>query len=123
MEIPTEFIRIESLSTPLACATAIYVICGSFQAAFKFNPKWLAFSLSIILSLSIHIFLEKSDINIIVKILFGFLNGCVIYMTMLGFNTISNKGESRQEGVAGGFYGSQSDNQQIFRRKFNSPWR
>jgi hypothetical protein len=122
MKIPTEFITIESLSTPLACATVVYVICGSFQSAFNFNPKWLAFLLSIALSLLIHIFMEKSETHISIKILLGFLNGCVIYMTMLGFNTISNRGEASEGDGSGGMYGSTSDNQTSSRRKFNSPW-
>lgn len=122
MEIPTEFITLESLSTPLACATVVYLICGSLQKAVNFNPKWLAFSLSIVLSLLIHIFIVQSETHIAIKILLGLLNGCVIYMTMLGFNTISNRGESNEGDGTGGMYGSRSDNQPSLRRKFNSPW-
>jgi len=85
--IPKDFFTPTSLATLAGATGAVYVVCGTIQRVFNYNPKWLALLVSILVSY-IAAFITVSDGNDAIKYIIAFFNGCLIYITATGSNTM-----------------------------------
>ena len=54
-----------------------YVVAGTIQSAFKFNPRWLA----VLIAIAVALFASWYMKDALAEYLFGILNACLIYLT------------------------------------------
>jgi len=80
-----------TLSSLAGASMAVYIICGVTQSVFNYNPKWLAFLLSVLLSL-LGAYINDTNDQLLVKIVLAILNACLIYASATGTNTIVANG-------------------------------
>ena len=87
VELPKEFFTLQSMLTLTGATGATYVVANGLQAAFNFNPRWLALVIAQAISFfgvySAHG--EGSDYFI------AFINGFLIYCTAAGATSVSSK--------------------------------
>ena len=86
MELPSELFNRQSILTLTGAAGAIYVVTAAAQHALNFNPRWLALGLSIAAGIVGASTIEASTY---VDYLIGVVNGCLIYCTAVGINTLA----------------------------------
>jgi uncharacterized membrane protein HdeD (DUF308 family) len=95
MNLPSEFFTVNSLLT-LAGATAIVVVVTatiSYLSDGKINPKWITFVLSELISFigAFALAAPPENVDAAIRILIAFFNGCLIFATAVGLNTITTK--------------------------------
>lgn len=86
--IPGDFFTTGSLGTLAGATGAVYIICGTLQKVFNFNPKWLALLVSVIISY-VGAYLTQSMNDAVTKYFVALLNGFLIYATATGTNQIT----------------------------------
>jgi hypothetical protein len=91
MELPKEFFTPQSATTLTGAASITYVVSGAIQSAFKFNPRWFALLIAMIVA-QLGVWYMKGGLP---EYLFGLLNGCLIYLTAVGMSAVSGKSSSR----------------------------
>ncbi|WP_316734422.1 hypothetical protein [Pedobacter aquatilis] len=84
---PGDFATIGSMTTLAGSSTIIYIICGTLQRVFNWNPKWLALLLSLIFSFVIALGTNTFG-STAIKYLIAFVNGFMIYAAATGTNTV-----------------------------------
>ncbi len=86
--MPETFFDRSTLMTLPGCVIIVQVVCNGFQAAFKFNPKWLALFLSI--GLCIYgVFLSQNQQSI--DFFLGVLNGFLVFSSAAGITELGNR--------------------------------
>jgi hypothetical protein len=114
MQLPTEFFSQSTILTLAGASGAVYAVTSAIQHAIGFNPRWFALLLSIVLGIGGAAALQAPTwLDYIV----GLVNGCLIYCTAVGINSISAKptGEVISKGVGGPIRAPQP-------RSFRSRW-
>jgi hypothetical protein len=84
-ELPGELFTSASIITLTGATGAVYVICGALQRAFNFNPRWLALAISVCIALA---GAHATQTHHLVNYLVGIVNGCLIYCTATGVNSV-----------------------------------
>jgi hypothetical protein len=119
--IPGDLFTSASIITLTGATGAVYVICGALQRAFNFNPKWLALAISVLIALA---GAHATQPRMLVSYLIAIVNGCLIYCTATGVNSVfstdrvapaQHKGAVLEGGV-------ESVTQPARSRKFASRW-
>jgi hypothetical protein len=87
MDLPKEFFTPQSATTLTGAAAITYVLSSTVQAAFNFNPRWLALLIAMAVS-EFGVWYTKAGG---VEYAFGILNGCLVYLTAVGVSAISGK--------------------------------
>ncbi|HZU29048.1 MAG TPA: hypothetical protein VFA04_26225 [Bryobacteraceae bacterium] len=49
--LPNQFFTDQSFFTVAGASAIVFVVCNSIQAAFNFNPRWLALAVSDVIAL------------------------------------------------------------------------
>lgn len=88
--VPGDLFSPASIGTLAGATGAVYIICGSLQKVFNFNPKWLALMVSILISFLAALITEPSS-NEPLKYIIALLNGFLIYATATGSNQVLGK--------------------------------
>jgi ABC-type Fe3+-siderophore transport system permease subunit len=119
-----------SLGTLAGASAAVYIICGTLQRAFDFNPKWLALLVSILVHYLVLIFTRSGDKGAAPYVI-ALFNSCLTYMTAVGANTIAKPGKPGTDAAGAGAHPPTGPVPIAFRealplhnvpRKFNSGW-
>jgi hypothetical protein len=92
MEIPKEFFTLQSMLTLTGATGAVYVVCNTIQAAFDFNPKWLALLLSQLISLTGVALTGGQGLDYFV----GVVNGCLIFSSAAGVVAMKSGGRAAE---------------------------
>jgi hypothetical protein len=109
MELPKEFFTPQSATTLTGAVAITYVVSGTIQSAFNFNPRWLALLIALAV-LELGVWYANGGP---IEYLFGALNGCLVYLTAVGVSAVSGQSSSPKATRRGG--GPQ-------RRSFFSSW-
>src|SRR5262245_44074964 len=105
MDLPHDFFTPQSAVT-LAGATAMtYVVSSGCQAAFNFNPRWLA----LLIAIAITSFGTWNSGGNAVDYVFAVVNGFLVFLSAVGISSTVRKRKSRD-------FGERS------RRGFFEPW-
>jgi hypothetical protein len=108
MDIAHEFFTPQSTLT-LAGATAMtYVVSSGCQAAFNFNPRWLA----LLIAIAITSFGTWNADGNAVDYVFSIMNGFLVFLTAVGISTSIPHQEHR------GDFGSPPKRRRFFDRWF-----
>lgn len=78
---------IESMATLAGASGMTYIVSSTIQQVFNYNPKWLALLIAITISVLIVINGGGESIDYVMAI----INGCLIYTTTIGGNTIISR--------------------------------
>lgn len=113
--IPGDFFTTASLGTLAGATGAVYIICGTIQQVFNFNPKWLALLVSILISL-LAAFVTQPTGGEPLKYFIALLNGFLIYATATGSNQVLGTGAEDT------FTTTAVRKKLISPRQFNSKW-
>ena len=101
MKLPTEFFSQSTILTLAGASGAVYVVTSAIQHVMNYNPRWLALLLSIVLGIVGAAVLESPTL---IDYMVGLVNGCLIYCTTVGINSISAEPSSSgmvSKGVGG----------------------
>jgi|GEM_PF-2071289 len=82
-----DFLTLGTLGTLAGSSATVYMVCGTLQSVFNWNPKWLALLLSIIISIFIAI-ATTSELAAWIKYSIAVLNGFLIFATATGANVM-----------------------------------
>jgi hypothetical protein len=115
-QLPKEFFTNESILTLTGASSATLLVCNTFQRIFNFNPKWLAFLISILIAFY---GAYASGNNSIANYFLAFLNSFLIYSTTYGISQLTSKTENINNNTT--TYGSGST-KSLGKRSFNSRW-
>ncbi|WP_447963190.1 hypothetical protein [Nitrospira sp. Ecomares 2.1] len=94
MEVPREFFTLQSMLTLTGATGAVFVVCNAIQAAFNFNPKWLALLLSEVISMAGVALSGGHGLDYFV----GLVNGCLIFSSAAGVVAINSGGDAKSRG-------------------------
>jgi hypothetical protein len=98
VEIPKEFFTVQSMLTLTGATGATFVVANGCQAAFNFNPRWLALAIAqLIVLLGVHTTGGAGSDYFI-----GVINGFLVFCTAAGATSLGGKpsgGTSRGGGV------------------------
>jgi len=111
VDLPKDFFTPESALTLSGAVAMTYVVSNTCQAAFGFNPRWLALLIALVISL----FGVWSTHGGLTDYVFGVVNACLIYLSAVGVSAVSAKRAVRTRGV---------DTKAVEpgKRTFLSPW-
>jgi hypothetical protein len=113
--MPGDLFTPASIGTLAGATGAVYIICGTLQKVFNFNPKWLALLVSILISFVAALVTQPSN-NEPLKYFIALLNGFLIYATATGSNQVlGNPPESVSAPLS-------TKRLLLKRRKFNTKW-
>ena len=87
--IPEDFFTSDTFGTLAGAAGAVYLICGTLQKAFNFNPRWLALLLSLLISFARTYMEQSQSDNLFKGLVTAMLNGFLIYATATGTNQLT----------------------------------
>jgi len=113
--IPGDFFTAASLGTLAGATGAVYIICGTIQKVFNFNPKWLALLVSVLISY-LGAYLTASVNDQVTKYIIALLNGFLIYASATGTNQVIGTQTGKTTQKAGFKVSIQT------LRKFNTKW-
>jgi hypothetical protein len=109
MPVPQEFFTAQSMTT-LAGATGItYVVANGCQAAFGFNPKWLALAIAMVVCLVGAA--ASGSVHSVVDVLVAIFDGFLVFMTARG-------GSASPQGARA----LAANEPKPQKRRFASPW-
>jgi len=111
--IPSTFFTSESFASLAGAAAIVFVVCNALQAAFNFNPKWLALAVSE--AVAIYGTWASGNAHVPSDFFVSALNGCLIFATATGGGHIA--ASASHTGQARGLVGEPNA-----RRRFLSPW-
>jgi len=103
--LPGEFFSLASFGTVGGAAAIVFVISNTLQSVFNFNPKWLAFVLSLVVGgvgvAILHQATATAPRASALEYGIGVLNGFLIYLTAAGGTAVlsnaGGKGNPRSE--------------------------
>ena len=112
VEIPKEFFTIQSMLTLTGATGATFVVANGCQAAFNFNPRWLALAIAEVVVL----FGVYASGGAGSDYFVGVINGFLVFCTAAGATSFGGKpsGTSRGVGVV--------SNNPPPRRQFRQSW-
>jgi len=97
MSLPNEFFTVNSFLTLTAATTIISVVSATinYLSDGKIKLKWIVFLLSELISFigAFALTAAPENIDLAVRILIALFNGCLIFATTVGVNTITTKPE------------------------------
>jgi len=102
MSLPNEFFTVAGLTT-LAGSTAVVVVVTAtigYLSDGKIKPKWTAFILAELVSFvgAFALTAPPENVALAVRILIALVNGCLVFATAVGLNTITTKPPSGAPG-------------------------
>jgi len=113
--IPGDFFTTASLGTLAGATGAVYIICGTIQQVFNYNPKWLALLVSILISFLAAAVTVTNDGHLL-KYTVALLNGFLIYATATGTNQVIGKAGT------GNIHPAGLRQARRYPRQFNTKW-
>jgi hypothetical protein len=111
--IPNSFFTSESFVSLAGSAAIVFVVCNALQAAFNFNPRWLALAISE--AVAFYGTWASGNSHVPSDYFISLLNGCLIFITANGGANIA--GAVKEAGNPRGRVGSE-----VQRRRFFSSW-
>ena len=119
VEIPKEFFTLQSMLTLTGAAGATFVISNGLQAAFNFNPRWLALAIAQAIVLVGTKLTGGSGADYFV----GVINGFLVFSTTVGATHALGGGGGGGGGpIARGAEQAVAPQRTESRRRFLSPW-
>lgn len=94
MDLPNAFFTAQSAMTLSGAVAMTYVVSNTCQAAFGFNPRWLALVIAVVIAL----FGVWTAKGAALDYIFGVVNGCLIYLSAAGISAISAKSSGQTRG-------------------------
>jgi hypothetical protein len=95
MNLPNEFFTVSSFLTLTAATTIVSVVTATinYLSDGKIKLKWIAFLLSELISFigAFALMAAPENVGLAVRILIALFNGCLIFATAVGLNTITTK--------------------------------
>ena len=88
MDLPGDFFTRASLLTFGGATAATFVVPNALQAAFGFNPRWLALAVAELICLAV----VASAHGDAVEYLIALVNGCLVFCSAAGATTITGHG-------------------------------
>ena len=88
MDLPGDFFTKASLLTFGGATAATFVVPNALQAAFGFNPRWLALAVAELICLAA----VASAHGDAVEYLIALVNGCLVFCSAAGATTITGHG-------------------------------
>lgn len=82
-----DFLTLGTLGTLAGSSAAVYIVCGTLQSVFNWNPKWLALLLSILISVVVAL-ATSSELTAWIKYTIAVINGFLIFATATGANVM-----------------------------------
>jgi hypothetical protein len=125
MSFPQELFTTQSMLTLGGATAGTVVVCNGLQAAFNFNPKWLALAVSLAIALVGAFGLSDSSGHYVSTGFIAVLNGFLIYCTALGANTVVvSRGTAAPSSAvrARGADEAALPSPSVDKRRFTSPW-
>ena len=92
MDLPKEFFTPQSATTLTGAAGITYVVAGTVQSAFRFNPRWLA----LLIAVAVAQFGVWYVGGGLADHVFGVLNGCLIYLTAVGISSVTGQSSANR---------------------------
>lgn len=119
-EMPKEFFTFQSMLTLTGATGVVFLVSNGVQAAFNFNPKWLALIIAQILAIIGTITAKQTDVG---DFLVAVINGFLIYSTSVGTNQITGS-KHRRDGIITNSAMMRRDRPLSIKpkRQFNSRW-
>jgi hypothetical protein len=114
--IPKEFFTLQSMLTLAGAAGATFVVSNGLQAAFNFNPKWLALAVAQVIILVGTKLTGGTGSDYFVAVINGFL----VFATTAG--ATHALGSSGTPAVGRGAQEASSPQPLAVRRRFLTPW-
>ncbi|MBI1788646.1 MAG: hypothetical protein HYR60_13985 [Acidobacteria bacterium] len=94
MELPHDFFTPQSALTLSGATTMTYVVASGCQAAFNFNPRWLALAIAI----AITAFGTWNAHGGPVDYVFAIVNGFLVFLSAVGISATVPEKKSRSFG-------------------------
>jgi hypothetical protein len=113
-DLPTAYFTPESILTLSGATGAVYVVSGAIQHVSGYNPRWLALGISLIIAV---VGSYATQPPVVATYLIAVVNGCLIYCTAVGVNSVLGKGG--QSSIA---KGNNNSSDAVGRRSFRSRW-
>jgi hypothetical protein len=85
--IPNTFFTSESFVSLAGAAAIVFVVCNALQAAFNFNPRWLALAISE--AVALYGMWASGNAHVPSDYFVSLLNGCLIFATANGGTNIA----------------------------------
>lgn len=120
VEIPKEFFTLQSMLTLTGAAGATFVISNGLQAAFNFNPRWLALAIAQVIVIVGTKLTGGGGADYFV----GIINGFLVFSTTVGATHAlgGGGGGGGAPPVARGAEEAVAPQRTESRRRFLSPW-
>lgn len=118
VEIPKEFFTLQSMLTLTGATGATFVVSNGLQAAFNFNPRWLALAIAQVIVLVGTKLTGGSGADYFV----GVINGFLVFTTTVGATHALGGAVGGAGAVARGPAAAAVAQQPESRRRFLSPW-
>jgi hypothetical protein len=100
MDIPQQLISVDSLATFGGISATVVAVTNSVKNAFGWNPPWVALVLAVAVCV-IGAFSRQPRPNA-AGILIAVVNGCIVYSSALGMNSLGAAASKKAGGPAGG---------------------
>jgi hypothetical protein len=113
--IPGDFFNVASLGTLAGATGAVYIVCGTIQKVFNYNPKWLALLVSVLISFLVAS-VTATENSQLTKYIVALLNGFLIYATATGTNQILGKQDNKE------MHRTDFRQNLVLPRQFNTRW-
>jgi hypothetical protein len=110
--IPNSFFTNASFVSLAGSSAIVFVVCNALQAAFNFNPRWLAFTVSELIA--VYGVWASGNVHVPSDFFVAVLNGCLIFVTASGGANIGSA--ARQAGQPRGRIDTAG------KRRFLTPW-
>jgi len=91
--LPNQFFTDQSFFTVAGASAIVFVVCNSIQAAFNFNPRWLALLVSEVIAL--YGTYASRNANVPSDYFLSLLNGCLIFCTAVGGTALASSGATK----------------------------
>lgn len=116
MTLPSQFFTTESFTTLLGCVSIVFIITNTLQSVFNFKPRWLVLGVSLAITT---LGVALSEHQSFFQYFLGFLNGCIVYLTAVGTNTVFNRESKRREEISIDIIQQERDNHRFFFQNWN----
>jgi len=100
MDIPQQLISSDSLATFGGISVIVVGVTNSLKNALDWNPPWVAWILAMIVCLIGA--LSRAPKPNALEILIALVNGCIVYSSAVGMNSLGTAASNKMGGPGGG---------------------
>ena len=122
MDVPGDFFTRASLLTFGGATAATFVVPNALQAAFGFNPRWLALAVAELICLAVVASAHGGPIEYLIAL----VNGCLVFCSAAGATTITGRGDhlaaAPTRPAIHSLMASEATRSTTVRRGFLTPW-